>query len=270
MKYKEKLSQLISERKTVICIGLDSDIEKIPEHLKKLDNPILEFNRQIIEATSDIVISYKPNVAFYEGLGSVGWEILKKTIELIPENVPVIVDAKRGDIGNTSAMYAKAIFDDLGGDAVTLSPYLGEDSLAPFMEYKDKFSFILCVTSNAGAQDFQFLESNGSPLYHHVAEAVLKWNKNDNLGLVVGAPYPQKIKELRAVSGNLPFLIPGVGAQGGDLEAAVRFGSDEGTSLVVVNNARAVLYASDGVDFAEKAREEVQKLNQIVTDLGIY
>ncbi|MFH1891306.1 MAG: orotidine-5'-phosphate decarboxylase [Candidatus Zixiibacteriota bacterium] len=270
MKYKEKIAQLVTERKTVICVGLDTDIEKIPAHLKTLDNPILEFNRQIIEATSDIVCSYKPNIAFYESLGSQGWEILKKTVEAVPKSVPVIIDAKRGDIGNTSAMYAKAIFEDLGGDAVTLSPYLGEDSLAPFIEYKDKFSFILCVTSNAGAQDFQFLEVNDRPLYHHVAESVLKWNKNDNLGLVVGAPYPQKIKELRAISGNLPFLIPGVGAQGGDLEAAVRFGSDEGTSLVVVNNARAVLYASDGVDFAEKAREEVQKLNQIVSGLGIY
>lgn len=270
MKYKEKLSQLVSDRKTVICVGLDTDPDKIPDHIKKLDNPILEFNKQIIEATSDIVCSYKPNIAFYERLGPAGWEILKKTISIIPENVPVIVDAKRGDIGNTSAMYAKAIFEDLGGDAVTLSPYLGEDSLAPFFEYKDKFAFILCVTSNAGAQDFQFLQIDGRPLYQHVAESVLKWNRNDNLGLVVGAPYPQKIKEVRMISGNLPFLIPGVGAQGGDLEAAVRFGSDDGTSLVVVNSARGVIYASDGLDFAEKAREEVQRLNQIVADMGIY
>jgi orotidine-5'-phosphate decarboxylase len=242
----------------------------MPNHIKKLDDPILEFNKQIIEATSDLVCSYKPNIAFYERLGPSGWEILKKTISIIPESVPVIVDAKRGDIGNTSAMYAKAIFEDLGGDAVTLSPYLGEDSLAPFFEYKDKFAFILCVTSNAGAQDFQFLEIDGRPLYQHVAESVLKWNRNDNLGLVVGAPYPQKIKEVRTISGNLPFLIPGVGAQGGDLEAAVRFGSDDGTSLVVVNSARGVIYASDGLDFAEKAREEVQRLNQIVADMGIY
>ena len=270
MKYKEKLSQLIAERKTVICVGLDPDMEKIPAHIKKLDNPILEFNRQIIEATADLVCSYKPNIAFYERLGSSGWEILKETIASIPKSVPIIVDAKRGDIGNTSAMYAKAIFEDLGGDAVTLSPYLGEDSLAPFLEYKEKLSFILCVTSNAGAQDFQFLDIGGRPLYQHVAEAVLRWNKNDNLGLVVGAPYPHKIKELRSLSGNLPFLIPGVGAQGGDLEAAVRYGSDEGSSLIVVNSSRGILYASKGLDFAEKAREEVQKFNQIIADFGIY
>lgn len=270
MKFKEKLSELVAERKTVICVGLDTDFDKIPEHIKKLDNPILEFNKQIIEATSDLVCSYKPNIAFYERLGSVGWEILKETVSIIPKAVPVIIDAKRGDIGNTSAMYAKAIFEDLGGDAVTLSPYLGEDSLSPFIEYKDKFSFVLCVTSNAGAQDFQFLEVGERPLYQFVAESVLKWNKKDNLGLVVGASYPQKIKEVRSISGNLPFLIPGVGAQGGDLEAAVRFGSDDGKSLVLVNSSRGVLYASSGLDFAEKAREEVQRLNQIIADLGIY
>ncbi len=270
MKYKEKLAGLIAERKTVICVGLDTDPDRIPKHIKGLENPILEFNKQIIEATSDLVCSYKPNIAFYERLGSSGWDILKKTISIIPRSVPVIVDAKRGDIGNTSAMYAKAIFEDLGADAVTLSPYLGEDSLAPFFDYEDKFSFILCVTSNAGAQDFQFLEIDGRPLYRHVAESVLRWNRRDNLGLVVGAPYPHKIKEVRAISGNLPFLIPGVGAQGGDLEAAVRFGSDDGSSLVVVNSSRGVIYASNGIDFAERAREEVQKLNQIIADLDIF
>lgn len=270
MKYKERLAKLISERKTVICIGLDPDIEKIPDDIRKLDNPILEFNKQIIEATSDLVVSYKPNMAFYEALGSKGWEILKETVKSVPKSVPVIIDAKRGDIGNTSARYAAAIFDDIGGDAVTLSPYLGEDSLKPFFEYKDKCCFILCVTSNPGAQDFQFLEVDERPLYHHVAESVLRWNQNDNCGLVVGASYPQKIKELRSVSGNLPFLIPGVGAQGGDLEAAVRYGSDEGNSLIVVNSSRSVLYASSGIDFAEKAREEVQRLNQVISEIGIY
>jgi orotidine-5'-phosphate decarboxylase len=203
-------------------------------------------------------------------LGSPGWEILKDTISIIPKSVPVIIDAKRGDIGNTAAMYAATLFEGLGGDAVTLSPYLGEDSLAPFLDYKDKFSFVLCVTSNPGAQDFQFLETGERPLYQYVAESVLRWNKNDNLGLVVGASYPHKIKELRALSANLPFLIPGVGAQGGDVEAAVRFGSDNGSSLIVVNSSRGILYASDGLDFAEKAREEVQKFNRIVADLGIY
>jgi len=270
MKFKEKLSALVSERKTVVCVGLDTVSEKLPAHIRKLDNPVLEFNRQIIEATSDLVCAYKPNIAFYESLAPDGIKILKDTISLIPKSVPVIIDAKRGDIGTTSAMYAKAVFEELNGDAVTLSPYLGEDSLAPFFEYKDKFSFVLCVTSNAGAQDFQFLQVDDRPLYHHVAESVLKWNKNDNLGLVVGASYPQKIKEVRSISGNLPFLIPGVGAQGGDLEAAVKFGSDNGESLVVINSSRAVLYASDGLDFAEKAREEVQRLNQIIADLGIY
>jgi orotidine-5'-phosphate decarboxylase len=270
MRFKERLAELTADRKTVICVGLDTDIEKIPPHLRLLDDPILEFNRQIIEATSDLVCCYKPNMAFYERLGAQGWEILKKTIESVPKTVPVIVDAKRGDIGNTSAMYAKALFENLGADAVTLSPYLGEDSLAPFLEYKDKFSFVLCVTSNAGAQDFQFLEIDGQPLYARVAESVLRWNRNDNVGIVVGASYPQKIKEVRAISGNLPFLIPGVGAQGGDLEAAVKYGSNDGESLVVINSSRGVIYASDGLDFAEKAREQVQHLNQVIQDMEIY
>jgi orotidine-5'-phosphate decarboxylase len=270
MRFKERLAELIQERKTVTCVGLDSDLEKIPIHLKTLDNPVLEFNRQIIEATSDLVCCYKPNLAFYERLGSQGWEILKQTIAVVPNSVPVIVDAKRGDIGNTSAMYASAVFEYLGADAITLSPYLGEDSLAPFFEYKDKFSFILCVTSNPGAQDFQFLELDGRPLYQHVAETVLRWNRDDNLGLVVGASYPQKIKEVRAISGNLPFLIPGIGAQGGDLEAAIRFGSNGGESLIVINSSRGVLYASDGLDFAERAREVVQDLNAAIQELEVY
>jgi len=270
MIYKQRLAQLVAERKTVICIGLDTDIEKIPAEIKKFDNPVLEFNRQIIEATSDLVVSYKPNIAFYEALGREGWETLKQTLEFIPKTVPVIVDAKRGDIGNTSALYAKAIFEELGADAVTLSPYLGEDSLSPFMEYKEKFCFVLCLTSNKGAQDFQFLNIDERPLYLHVAETVHRWNKNENLGLVVGAPYPQKIKELRAVTGNLPFLIPGVGAQGGDLEAAVRHGSDDGSSLVVINTSRSVLYASNKLDFAERARDEVLKLNQAIAEFEIF
>jgi orotidine-5'-phosphate decarboxylase len=267
--FKEKLASLIRTRKTTICVGLDPDVNELPRSVAATGNPILEFNRRIIEATSDIVCAYKPNMAFFECHGSGGWETLKSTIELIPKNVPVIIDAKRGDIGNTSAMYARAIFDELGGDAITLSPYLGEDSLAPFFEYTDKFSFVLCVTSNAGARDFQFLEVDGCPLYKRVAAAVLKWNKHDNLGLVVGAPYPEKIQELRSISGDMPFLIPGVGAQGGDLETAVRYGSADGQIPVVINVSRSVLYASKESDFADKARSEVERLNGILSRIKL-
>lgn len=270
MKFKERISELVRDRKSLICVGLDTDLQKIPEHLKSEDNPILEFNRQIIDATSDLCVAYKPNLAFYECLGSSGWEILKDTLKFIPDNVPCIIDAKRGDIGNSSRMYAQAIFDYLGGDAATVTPYLGEDSLAPFFEYKDKFAFVLALTSNPSSQDFQLLEFNGKPLYHIVAEFVQKWNKNDNLGLVVGASHPDKIKEVREISGNLPFLIPGVGAQGGDLEASAKFGTDNGKSIALINVSRSVIYASDGVDFAEKAREEVLRLNREMAEFEIF
>jgi orotidine-5'-phosphate decarboxylase len=270
MKFKERISQLVKERKSLICVGLDPDLNKIPEHLKEQDEPILEFNRQIISATKDLCVAYKPNMAFFEGLGRKGWDILKATIEAIPSQVPVIIDAKRGDIGNSSRMYARAVFEELGGDAVTLSPYLGEDSLAPFFEYKDKFAFVLALTSNPSAQDFQLLEVGGRPLYHHVAEAVQRWNKNDNLGLVVGASHPDKIREMRDLSGNLPFLIPGVGAQGGDLEASAKYGTDNGKSIALINVSRSVIYASDGVDFEEKAREEVQNLNRQLSEFEIF
>jgi orotidine-5'-phosphate decarboxylase len=270
VKFKERISQLVRERKSLICVGLDPDLSKIPEHLRSEKNPILEFNRQIINATADLCIAYKPNIAFFELYGKEGWETLKATIEAIPTQVPVIIDAKRGDIGNSSRMYAKAIFEHLGGDAVTVSPYLGEDSLAPFFEYKEKFAFVLALTSNPSSQDFQLLEIDGKPLYHIVAESVQKWNKNDNLGLVVGASHPDKIKEVREISGNLPFLIPGIGAQGGDLEASAKFGTDDGKSIALINVSRSVIYASDGVDFAEKAREEVQRLNREMAEFTIY
>jgi orotidine-5'-phosphate decarboxylase len=270
MKFKERISQLVKERKSLICVGLDPDLNRIPAHLKDQDNPVLEFNRQIISATKDLCVAYKPNLAFYEALGSQGWEILKATIAAVPSQVPVILDAKRGDIGNSSRMYVRALFDEPGGDAVTVSPYLGEDSLAPFFENKEKFAFVLALTSNPSSQDFQFLEINGRPLYHHVAEAVQKWNKHDNLGLVVGASHPDKIREMRDLSGNLPFLIPGVGAQGGDLEASARYGTDNGKSIALINVSRSVIYASDGVDFEEKAREEVQNLNRQLAEFEIF
>lgn len=270
MKFKERISLLVKERKSLICVGLDTDLNKIPEHLKSRENPILEFNQQIIDATGDMCIAYKPNIAFYEALGTQGWDILQKTIKAVPSQVPIIVDAKRGDIGNSSRMYASAIFDYLGGDAVTVSPYLGEDSLAPFFEYKDKFAFVLTLTSNPSSQDFQLLNVDGKPLYHVVAEAVQRWNKNDNLGLVVGASLPDKIKEVRDISGNLPFLIPGVGAQGGDLEASAKYGTDNGKSIALINVSRSVIYASDGVDFAEKARAEVQRLNRELSEFEIF
>jgi len=270
MKFKERISELIRERKSLICVGLDTEAGKIPEHLRSAENPILEFNRQIINATSDICVAYKPNIAFYESLGTSGWETLKATIKAVPAPVPVIVDAKRGDIGNSSRMYARAMFEQLEADGVTLSPYLGEDSLSPFFEYKDKFSFILALTSNPSSQDFQLLDVGGRPLYHAVAAAVQKWNINDNLGLVVGASHPDKIREVREISGNLPFLIPGVGAQGGDLEASAKYGTANGKSIALINVSRSVIYASPAADFSEKARDEVLRLNRLLAGFGIF
>lgn len=243
--FLEKLVTTQKKNNTLICVGLDSDIEKIPEHLKDFDDPVYEFNRAIIDSTKDMCCAYKPNLAFYEALGPRGLETLKKTILHLPMEIPIILDAKRGDIGNTAKKYAESIFDDLEGDAVTLSPYLGYDSIEPFLEYKEGFVFVLAVTSNKSAADFQYLDCNGKPLYMHVVETVQKWNKDKNIGLVVGASQPEQILEIRKVAPDLPFLIPGVGAQGGDLDKAVDYGT-RNDGIIVISISRGILYASDG------------------------
>jgi len=258
--FLDKLTKAQKKNNSLICVGLDSDIDLLPEHLQDSSDPVFEFNKAIIDATSSACCAYKPNLAFYESLGPRGLETLKKTIMHIPSDIPIILDAKRGDIGNTAQKYAEAIFDDLEGDAVTVSPYMGYDSIEPFLKYKDSFVFVLAVTSNKGAEDFQYLNCEGKPLYLHVVDKVSSWNTAGNLGLVVGASQPEQIREIRQRAPQLPFLIPGVGAQGGDLSKAVEFGTLL-DGIVVINVARGVIFASKGRDFAAAAAEALQAFN---------
>jgi orotidine-5'-phosphate decarboxylase len=222
---------------------------------------MFDFVQKMIEATKDLVCAYKPNLAFYENMGPEGISLLRIIVERIPDEIPVILDGKRGDISNTAQQYASALYDKLGADWVTLNPYMGYDSMRPFFEYRDKGVFVLCLTSNPGSKDFQLLNVDGKPLYRVVAEKVAYWNKDNNSGLVVGATHPEQLAEIREAAGDMPILIPGVGAQGGALEDAAVAGTAGFTKPGVINVSRSVLYASNGADFAQRAREELQKLN---------
>jgi len=268
MNFQSKISEISTENNSLLCIGLDSDINKIPFHIKGTDNPQYNFNKAIIEATHDLVCAYKPNSAFYEAQGEEGIRQLKQTVYFVKENypkIPVILDAKRADIGNTNEGYVKFAFDHLGADAITLHPYLGKDALKPFLERRDKGLFILCRTSNSGAGEFQDLEIDGKPLYQVIAAKVAKdWNYNGNCGLVVGATYPKELDIVRHIVGNIPILIPGIGAQGGDLEKTVQAGVDKTGLNALINSSRGIIFASTGVNFAEKAREEALKLKNLI------
>ncbi|OGN89895.1 MAG: orotidine 5'-phosphate decarboxylase, partial [Chloroflexi bacterium RBG_13_46_14] len=250
MNFIDKLLAASRRNKSLLCIGLDTDPDLIPDNIG-----VFQFNREIIEATKDLVCAYKPNFGFYEAQGIEGLQALKRTIDYIPDNIPVIADAKRGDIGNTAKGYARAIFELYKFDAVTVNPYLGLDAIEPFTSYIDKGVFILCRTSNPGAMDFQSLEcesDNGKrPLYEIVAIKASEMNTNGNVGLVVGATYPEELKVIRGLQPDMPFLIPGIGAQGGDLESTVRYGVDSNGEKAVINSSRQILYASRGMDFAE-------------------
>ncbi|MCC6963451.1 MAG: orotidine-5'-phosphate decarboxylase [candidate division Zixibacteria bacterium] len=256
----DKLTKAQSKNDSLVCVGLDSDFEKIPRHLMSHQDPVFEFNKAVIDATKNKCCAYKPNLAFYEAMGPRGMETLKKTIMHIPADIPIIIDAKRGDIDNTAKKYAEAIFDDLEGDAVTLSPYMGYDSIAPFLEYEGAFVFVLCLTSNEGAKDFQYLHCEGKPLYMHVVDKVNSWNRNENFGLVVGASKPEQLMEIRLKAPKLPFLVPGVGAQGGDLHKAVEYGT-AGDGLVIINISRGVIFASNKDDFAAAAADSLDRFN---------
>lgn len=261
--YKEKLQQIVSKKNSLLCIGLDVHPDKIPAHLKNESDPVFAFNKAIVDATADIAAAYKPNLAFYEALGTRGWESLRKTLAYLPEDVLTIGDAKRGDIGSTAERYAEGLFD-LGFDSVTLSPYLGVDSIEPFIKHADKGVFILCLTSNASSKDFQYLESNGKPLYLHVAEKVNTWNHNENCGLVVGATHESEIQAIRNTAPALPFLIPGIGAQGGNLETAIKWGTNASGGNALINSSRGIIYASNETDFADQAFKAAKKLNDSI------
>jgi orotidine-5'-phosphate decarboxylase len=258
--FLEKLLNAARKNKSLLCVGLDPDPGLMPE---KVD--VLEFNRAIIETTSDLVCAYKLNLAFYEALDDDGFYVLKDTIKYIPEDIPVIGDAKRGDIGNTAKAYARAIFKNLNCDAATVNPYLGFDSIVPFIDYREKGVFILCRTSNAGAQDFQSLrcEEAGAaprPLFEIVAQKAAEWNTHGNIGLVVGATYPEELRLIREAHPGMPLLIPGIGAQGGDLALAVRYGVDSKGERAIINSSRQIIYASAGKDFAQAARRVALRL----------
>lgn len=260
----QQLIDQIHLKKSFLCIGLDVDLTKIPQHLLELEDPIFEFNKTIIDATNHWCVSYKPNTAFYEAYGIKGWQSLQKTINYINENYPeifTIADAKRGDIGNTSTMYAKAFFEDLNFDSVTVAPYMGKDSVEPFLAFENKHTILLALTSNEGAFDFQTLNTNKKPLYQQVLETSKSWKNAENLMYVVGATKAEYFAEIRKIVPDSFLLVPGVGAQGGNLQDVCRFGMNENVGLLI-NSSRAIIYASNKSDFAEKARAEAQKIQQ--------
>jgi len=254
MNFTERLLASQNAQHSLVCIGLDPDPRKLPQVLQHHENPVAEFNRRIVEATQDLVCAYKLNLAFYEAMGEKGWQALRSTLGLIPKSVITIADGKRGDIGNSSEMYARSILEDFRFDASTVHPYMGFDSVQPFARDAERGVFVLALTSNPGAKDFQYLRVGGKPLYEHVVRRVKKWNSAGNFGLVVGATRPAQLKTIRALAPTLPILIPGIGAQGGDLQKAVRYGCDASGARALLTAARSVLYASAGEDFGEAAR----------------
>lgn len=257
---RHELIQQIRTKKSFLCVGLDTDLNKIPAHLLETEDPIFEFNKAIIDATKDFCVAYKPNIAFYEQYGEKGWASLEKTVNYIPKEIFTIADAKRGDIGNTSTYYAKTFFEYLPFDSVTIAPYMGEDSVTPFLEFPGKWAIVLALTSNKGAIDFQTIkDENGDAFYKSVLRKTSTWGTPENMMYVVGATRAEEIGEVRAIVPDSFFLVPGVGAQGGSLEDVCQYGWNKDCGLLV-NSSRAILYASSGNDFAEKAREEAKKV----------
>jgi orotidine-5'-phosphate decarboxylase len=258
MTIRELFAQ-IREKRSFLCIGLDTDIQKIPSFLRNEDDPVFAFNKAIIDHTHDLCVAYKPNLAFYESLGSGGWNSLEKTIRHIRQHYPeqfIIADAKRGDIGNTSGLYARAFFEKLDADAVTVAPYMGEDSVKPFLGYPGKWVILLALTSNKGADDFQYHKGDqGEPLFEKVLKTSIGWGTPENMMYVVGATRAQKLEEIRQIIPEHFVLVPGIGAQGGSLEEVASFGMNDRCGLLV-NSSRAIIYASDGEDFALRARDE--------------
>ena len=262
---KEQLISQIKAKKSFLCVGLDVDLDKIPAHLLETEDPIFEFNKAIIDATHDVTVAYKPNTAFYEAYGLKGWKSLAKTIDYLNENYPEIfsiADAKRGDIGNTSTRYAEAFFNDMKFDSVTVAPYMGSDSVEPFLAFENKFTIMLALTSNKGGLDFQLLkDQNGVTLYENVLKTSLEWKNNKNLMYVVGATRPEYFQKIRNIVPDHFLLVPGVGAQGGDLRGVCQYGLNKDIGLLV-NSSRGIIYASSQKDFAQKARLKAVELQQ--------
>jgi len=259
MKFIDKLTRAMQANNSLLCVGLDTDPKRVPEGIS-----VTDFNQAIIEATSDLVCAYKPNLAFYEAMGDEGLSALKETLKIVPDNIPVIADAKRGDIGNTADAYARAIFDNLGFDAVTVNPYLGFDAVEPFLSYDERGVIIVCRTSNPGATDFQDLlcqyGDGYHPLYEIVALKASQWNTRGNICLVIGATYPEEMGTIRQQHPEIPLLVPGIGAQGGDLARAVRQGIDSNGRGMIISSSRQILYASTDQDFDKATRKVATEL----------
>lgn len=264
---RAELFEQIKKKNSYLCVGLDTDIFKIPAHLKNSSDPIFEFNKQIIDATHPYCVAYKPNIAFYEALGSKGWESLEKTLAYIPKECFTIADAKRGDIGNTSSLYAKAFFENMTFDSITVAPYMGEDSVKPFLEFKNKWVILLAHTSNSGSSDFQLIESkSGKKLYEEVITKSQQWGTPEQLMYVVGATRADKIADIRKLAPEHFFLVPGIGAQGGDLAETSKHGLNKQCGLLV-NSTRAIIYASSDKDFATAAANEAKAVKEEMSKL---
>lgn len=268
MTFRQKLEAITKKNNSLLCVGLDPEIEKLPKHLIDADDPIFEFNKAIIDATHNFVCVYKPNSAFYEAYGLAGHHALKQTIEYIHQmypEIPVILDAKRGDIGNSSKMYAKAVFEYWNSDAVTLHPFTGKEGLQPFFQYKDKFSFVFVRSSNQGSKDFQDMKIKDTFFYEAVAKKISMWPEK-NIGVVVGGTFPNETKKIREILPDKIFLIPGIGAQSGDLKKTVKYGITKKKDGIIISASRSILYASKSEDFAEKAGEEAQRLRDEINE----
>ncbi|MCW3804006.1 orotidine-5'-phosphate decarboxylase [Plebeiibacterium marinum] len=271
----QELFENIKKKESFLCVGLDTDINKIPRFLLETTDPIFAFNKEIIDATQEFTVAYKPNLAFYESMGVAGWNSLEKTVNYIRYNYPdvfIIADAKRGDIGNTSNMYAKAFFDTMDFDSVTVAPYMGEDSVKPFMTHVDKWVILLALTSNKGAADFQYVTENDEKLFEKVIKTSKEWGTEENLMYVVGATKAEKLKEIRDIIPNHFLLVPGVGAQGGSLKEVAENGLNEKCGLLV-NSSRGIIYSSSEKDFAEKAgvaaKEVQQEMSGLLKEKGL-
>ena len=266
MNYPELVNQ-IKKKKSFLCVGLDTDLNKIPKHLLDTEDPIFEFNKQIIDATKDFCVAYKPNIAFYEMLGTKGWDSLQKTIDYIPNDIFTIADAKRGDIGNTSLYYANTFFDTYDFDSVTVAPYMGSDSVTPYLQHTDKWAIVLALTSNKGADDFELqkLES-GEYVFEKVLSTSKEWGSEKNMMYVVGATRPEMLAEIRKIVPNHFLLVPGVGAQGGSLTQVVKYGMTKDVGLLV-NSSRGIIYAGNGEDFAQKAGEKAKSIQEEMASL---
>jgi orotidine-5'-phosphate decarboxylase len=262
---KEELFQQIQKKESFLCIGLDTDLQKIPKHLLDSEDPIFEFNKQIIDATHDLCVAYKPNIAFYESMGLKGWDSLQKTLNYIPKEIFTIADAKRGDIGNTSNMYAKTFFETYNFDSVTVAPYMGSDSVKPFLDFEGKWAIVLALTSNQGGLDFQMIkDSDGNMLYQKVLEKVQTYGQN--IMFVVGATRSESLKKVRDIAPDNFLLVPGVGAQGGSLEDVAKYGMNDHCGLLV-NSSRGIIYASSSEDFAIAARRKAFDLQSAMSEM---